>query len=633
MADSPIAAVHLAGEAQKVLVRDQSEQVVVLSIEGEIEASETSPEPVRLSAADQTGQLIAMILGKRTLAFFDWDLTILVEKLLHSEPVAIAVDPLGLYIAVSFLGKERRIYNRQGRQVAEFETRQPLARMAFVPGSSRLVGSTTFDQLVCAEIEPVRGNQFEADVQWVQNTGIGIGHLHVIGGNGKILASCNNMGLQRLNVEGENEGTYQLGGTVIESASDFPGRFFLASTLEGSLLAVNANGSVLWDHSKGGPWRHLCVDPLGRYALAASALGELVKIDLSTEPRGAVDHSNVRMISVSGELAGAGATVKSPEWSLRVADEFETTTGFSVCISDEPFRACLLDGKKKLTCFDADGDETESLPPLGGAGRLLKAVDGWVAFGNEKTIQLLKLSSSQVIQPDLNLVQVTHFEMNPAKYGLLIIQEGDRLGRATMDGNWLWRVHLPATVESMVLAQDGYAAVSLDNSQVGVIGANGKGIGKWSAGEQEAVLLCESQARHDGLCRWVSLARSERVLRGHALDMRVLWQVETPFAPWELLRTDEGIVVVANDKSAILYDDSGEVIARRRGNNQPTFFATDQQGRAIALHAENGILFCTKFDGSVVWRIPTEGEITAMSLTKSGALVLTDGILSWVSHF
>ena len=131
----------------------------------------------------------------------------------------------------------------------------------------------------------------------------------------------------------------------------------------------------------------------------------------------------------------------------------------------------------------------------------------------------------------------------------------------------------------------------------------------------------------------VSLARSERVLRGHALDMRVLWQVETPFAPWELLRTDEGIVVVANDKSAILYDDSGEVIARRRGNNQPTFFATDQHGRAIALHAENGILFCTKFDGSVVWRIPTEGEITAMSLTKSGALVLTDGILSWVSHF
>ena len=59
-----------------------------------------------------------------------------------------------------------------------------------------------------------------------------------------------------------------------DPASDYPGRFFLASTLEGSLMAVNANGSVMWEHPQGGPWRHLCLDALGRYGLAASALGE-----------------------------------------------------------------------------------------------------------------------------------------------------------------------------------------------------------------------------------------------------------------------------------------------------------------------------------------------------------------------
>lgn len=634
VADSPVAAIHLAGEAHKIFIRDQADKVVVLSYEGEIQASETSPEPVRLSAADQTGQLIVMVLGKRTLTFFDWDLILLVEKQLHSEPVAIAVDPLGLYVAVSFLGKETRIYNRQGRQVAEFETRQPLARMAFVPGSARLVGSTTFDQLVCAEITTLKNNQYDADLLWIQNMGIGIGHLHIIGGNGKILASCNNMGLQRLDLEGENEGTYQLGGTVIESSADYPGRFFLASTLEGSLLAVNANGSVFWEHTKGGPWRHLCIDPLGRYALAASALGEVVCMDLSTEPRGEVDHTNVRIITSSGEQGdGGAASVKSPEWSLRVADETESTTGLSIGVSDRPFRACLLDTKKKLTCFTADGDEAESFQPLGGAGRLLKAVDGWVAFGNDQVIQLLNLSTSGVIQPDLSLVQVTHFAIRPKNYGMLIIQEGDRLARAGMDGRWIWRVHLPATVESLVLAEDGYAAVSLDNSHVGVIGANGKGVGKWTAGEHEAVLLCESQARHDGLCRWVSLARTERVLRGHALDLRVLWQVETPFAPWDLVRTGEGIIIIANDKAAVLYDDSGEVLARRRGTDRPTLFSTNREGQAIALHAEQGVLYCSRFDGTVIWRVPIEGEITAMELTESGALVLADGVLSWISHF
>lgn len=630
IADSAVEAIHLASETQKILIRDQTGKVVVLSGEGEIEASEQSPEPVRLSAGDQAGQLVAMVLGKRLLAFFDWDLNLLVEKRLHSEPVALAVDSLGLYVAVSFLGRETRIYNRQGRQVAEFETRQPLARMEFVPGSSRLVGSTTFDQLVCAEIEPMKGNQFDAEIQWVQNTGIGIGDLHIIGDSGKILASCNNMGLQRLNLEGENEGTYQLGGTVIESAADFPGRFFLASTLEGVLLAVNASGSILWEHSKGGPWRHLCVDSLGRYALASSALGEVVCLDLSTEPKPQVDHSNLRIISSSGTADSQTSSVKSTSWSIRVAEESENTSSFSLAISDHPFRACLLDSKKRLSCFTIEGDEAESLQPLGGAGRLLKACHGWVAAGNDRVIQLLNLSSSQLYQPDLSLVQVTHFEMNPAKFGLLIIQEGDRLGRAAIDGRWIWKVHLPATVESLILADDGYAAVSLDNSQVGVIGANGKGVGKWSAGEQEAVLLCQSQARQNGQCRWISLARSERVLRGHSLDLRVLWQVETPFAPWELISTEQGTVVVGNDQSALLYDDSGEIISRRRGTNRPTIFSSDKNGRAIALHSERELLFCTNFDGSVIWRVAFQTEISAMSLSSSGALVLSEGILSWI---
>jgi hypothetical protein len=627
VADSPIEAVHLAGESQMMVVRDQSGQVKVLSSEGEVLATDTATEPIRLSAADQSGLLMAMVLGKRKLAFFDWDLNLLVERNLHSEPVAIAVDSLGLYVAVSFLGKETWIYTRQGKKIAEFETRQPISRMAFVPGSSRLVGSTTFDQLVCAEISRSR-DDYDADIVWIQNTGVGVGHIHVIGNSGKVLASCNNMGLQRLDVDGENEGTYQLGGTVIESAADFPGRFFLASTLEGSLLAVNANGSIMWEHGRGGPWKHLTIDPLGRFALAASAMGELVCMDLSTEPRGRVDHSSVQMISSSG--ASGNSSIKSPEWSIRISDALEDNLAYSLAVCEKPFRACVLDSKKVLSCFTALGDEAEKLPGLGGSGRLLKAAEGWVAAGNEQKLRLVNFTTQEVLEPDLALVQVTHFQMKPQKYGLLIIQEGDRLGRASLDGRWIWRIHLPATVESLVLSDDGYTALSLDNSQVGVMGPAGKGVGKWSAGEREAVLLCESQSKQDGLCRWVSLARSERVLRGHSLDLRLLWQVEVPFAGWELVRSDEGVIVVANDKSAILYDDAGEILAKRRGNGCPTKFASDRDGKAIAIHVDAGILYCTRFDGSVLWRLPIEGDVSSMQISREGVLILAGGVLSWI---
>ena len=99
VADTPVEAMHLAGEAQRLLVRDQSGRVAVLSTGGELLASEPTPEPIRLSAADQAGQVIALVLGKRSLVLMDWDLNLLAERTLHSEPVALAVDPLGLYIA------------------------------------------------------------------------------------------------------------------------------------------------------------------------------------------------------------------------------------------------------------------------------------------------------------------------------------------------------------------------------------------------------------------------------------------------------------------------------------------------------------------------------------------------------
>lgn len=630
VADTPVEAIHLSSESQKIVIRDQSGRVVCLTTSGEPLASQITPEPIRLSAADQAGQLLVFILGKRSLVLMDWDLNLLAERQLHSEPISLAVDPLGLYLAVGFMGNETRLYTRAGKPSGSFETRQPLAHMAFMPGTSKLLGSTRFDQLICAELEQGKGHQLDTEVAWTQNTGVAIGHLHVIGGASKILASCNNMGLQRLNLEGDNEGTYQLGGTVLESASDFPGRFFLASTLEGSLLAVNANGSVMWEHTTGGPWRHLCMDALGRFGLAASALGEVVKIDLSTEPRSKADNSAVPILSASG--GSEGSTVKSAEWSIRIADENQSTTDYSLCIVDRPWRLCLLDNKKSLKCFAHDGDEAEEIPPLAGSGRLLKARDGWVAAANNQTLVLLNLANSETFQPDLDLVQITHIDLKPAKYGLLIIQEGDRIGRATPSGKWLWRVHLPATVESMILADDGYAALSLDNGFIAILDSSGKPVGKWSAGDQEAVLLCESQGRHEGLCRWVSLARQERILRGHALDGRILWQVETPFAPWEIYRTGQGVVVSGNDSKALLYDDSGQVIATRRSTGQHTHFATSSDGSAIALYGDSNQVFCTRFDGSVLWRVPIDGQVSAMAFSPTGAAILADGILSWIAN-
>jgi YD repeat-containing protein len=629
LADTTVEAIHLCGESQTLFIRESSGRVVVLSAEGDVRAAELSPEPIKLSAAAQSGQLLAMVVGKTNLVLLDGDLNVLVERRLHSEPLALAVDSLGLYVAVSFQGSETRLYTRAGKPAGSFESRQPLALMAFVPGTARLLGATKFDQFLGIDLYPDKGRELVPAVAWARNTGMPFAHLHVIGGSRKALASCNVMGLQRLDADGENEGSYQLGGTVIEAASDYPGRFFLASTLEGSLLAVNVNGAVLWQYDRGGPWRHLCVDPLGRYALAASDSGQVLRVSLSTEPR-TDQASRVRTITAAGEAADA--SIREADWSLRIAGENDTSQGYDLCVVDTPKRVCVLDPKKTLVCYDAEGAVSESVPSLGGVGRMMIAREGWLAVANDRTLVLQDFAGGQTYRPDLDLVQITHFDMRPRSYGMAIVQEGDRLGRATAAGRWIWRVALPATAESMVLSDDGHVAMSLDNGLLNVLDPGGREIGRWSAGEQEALLACESPSGGGDRFRWISLSRQEQVLRGHALDSSLIWQKEVPIRGWTLTKTGQGAVVSDDRGTALLYDARGQVVAQRRADSGRTLFGTAADGSTVALRWERGQLYLTRFDGSPIWRGVVEAEIDAAALGPSGVAILAAGVLSWFAE-
>ena len=58
-----------------------------------------------------------------------------------AEPLGVAVDPHGRYVAVPSRMAQTHLYTRFGRKAGEFETLQPLAHVAFVPGEPRLIGA------------------------------------------------------------------------------------------------------------------------------------------------------------------------------------------------------------------------------------------------------------------------------------------------------------------------------------------------------------------------------------------------------------------------------------------------------------------------------------------------------------
>ncbi len=73
-----------------------------------------------------------------------------------------------------------------------------------------------------------------------------VGRLEVSGDGSLILASCYNLGIQRYDGRGRNEGSYHLAGTATHAIPDFPGRSIAAATLEGEVYLLNQAGNVKW---------------------------------------------------------------------------------------------------------------------------------------------------------------------------------------------------------------------------------------------------------------------------------------------------------------------------------------------------------------------------------------------------
>ena len=281
--ESPLKGLALAREAGRILAWDEGNQLYLLSAQGESLSFSRVPQRITAGAISDEGSLIAL-LGEgddASLVLLNADFDVEVERPAPTEASFLTIDPHGRYLAIGSRVGAVSFLNRYGRPAGRLETIQPLAHLCFLADRPFLIGAAAFGMMVGVEVHGAGASgRLEPEIAWQDRLLSNVGRLTVSGDGGMILASCFTHGIQRFDLQGRNEGSYHLGGTVSHAVPDFPGRTIAAATLEGELAIMNSAGNVRWRTRLPRPAIALEIDPLGRYVIYGYSTGEIVRLDL-----------------------------------------------------------------------------------------------------------------------------------------------------------------------------------------------------------------------------------------------------------------------------------------------------------------------------------------------------------------
>jgi hypothetical protein len=253
-----------AREAGLVLAWDVGQRLTLWDRSGQRQAQTTLLVPPVVAAISDDGSQIAAAGPNGEIWWLDPDLKFQFDLTLKSAPLALALDPLGDYLAVS--GRERRthLFNRLGKELAAFETARPLHHLVFVPSQARILGAADYGFIGC----------FEASGRclWRDSPLTHVGSLSCDGTGSTILLACFSQGLRWYDHSGKLAAQVPTETPCRRADISFDGDLVLAASESASLSLLNRQGRVL----------ETLATPQNVAALVLGALGEMGVFGLPT---------------------------------------------------------------------------------------------------------------------------------------------------------------------------------------------------------------------------------------------------------------------------------------------------------------------------------------------------------------
>jgi hypothetical protein len=636
MTEAPLKGLGLAREAGTVLAWDETDQLYLINLGGEYCSVARAPGKVLSAAISDDGSRVAILGEGPRLRLLDADLGVVADRPAPPDPLAMAIDPHGRFVVISSRLGMSNFYNRFGKPAGRFDAVTPLAFLVFLADQPILICAAAYGMMAAYELSGTISGKLKAERLWEERQVAGVGRLTTTGDGSMILASCFTHGVQRYDVNGGNDGAYHLGGTATHAVPDFAGRTIAVATLEGELVILNSAGNIRWKTGLSRPAIALETDPLGRYLILGNATGEVCRLDLfpADRPEGAPRPARATTATARGEAPGVvrtpGGTIRKPDWTLPVAisdDQAETAV---LAVLDQPPRVGLFMSNLRLRIVATDGRDLGFAPEILGVGRILRTAPGWIAAATDRQIVLFHAAKDAAQRIQLSMVEITHLAISPDSFGLVVVQERDRVGRATISGRWIWKHELKSAIEDLAIGPDGFSAVTNDAGALTIFDPAGITAGTYSADPAEPLSLIDAVDDAQAGVVWMTLARRSQVLRGHELRGRVIWESPVAFEGWQLHRQGPIAMVTAPDGRAQAFDGAGHLRGQGRGTGGgKDLFGVTRSGEPRRISHQDVHLICSDLDGRVRWRAVCNEQVGPVAIGRRGVAALIGRSLAW----
>ena len=629
--DAPLKGMVLAREAGAVFAWDESDQLYRIDSFGQFQSVAKAPGKILHGAVSDDGSLVALLGEGSNLWLLDGDFELTYERSAIADPLAVAVDPHGRYVAVSSRMNLVQLYSKHARASGKFETRQPLSSLQFIPDRPFLIGTGAYGSISGMALYP-RGSSgsIDGEVLWSEAIMSSLGRLATSGDGQMILLACYTHGIQRYDIEGRSEGAYHLGGSAGHAVPDFAGRSIAVATLEGELAILSGAGNVKWRTTLGRPASHLEIDALGRYLVYGLETGEIARLDLQPGSRSASNPkksgSQRRVTSPSGTRTGT-SSVRVPSWSAEVVSNVDQAEFAVLAVADDPPRVAIITHHNRMEIFQQDGKRLGQAPEIDGVGRIVRTAPGWIAAATDRRVVLCDLRKNTAQRVDFSLAELTHLSILPDSYGLAIVQERDRVGRATNAGRWIWKCELNSPVEDIAIDSDGFTALTTEDGLLRVYNPAGVVSGEFRGPPSDPALLIAAPSGSP--IAWMTLTRRGQVLRGHDRIGRVAWESPVPWEAWQFQAVGNCAVAVAPDGRIVAYDDSGHALGQGRADGVPDAFADGPKGLPLRISKQGVHLICSDLGGGVLWRAVVDAPLGPIASGPTGLAVLIGKSLAW----
>lgn len=269
---APLRGLSLAREREAVLAWDGEESLVLFDHAGRIQAQRPAPAPVAAICAAEDGSAYVLGGAQGLVSWLGPDLAPRWQRSLPQRVTALALEPLGQYLAVADAGCTLHLIDVRGQTLWRATTPRPLVHLAFVPEKAVLVGAADFGLIVCFGVA--------GECLWRDGLVAHVGSLAVSGEGDDILLACFSDGLYRYSAAGPPQQRVPLDAACPMAAVSYAGDCLLTVGRERRVYRRERGGEGRDDRRFESAITALGLGAFGDYGMVGLSDGTLQRLEL-----------------------------------------------------------------------------------------------------------------------------------------------------------------------------------------------------------------------------------------------------------------------------------------------------------------------------------------------------------------